>query len=411
NVFTKKLLNGSTLYLRYALLTPDRLRGISSDFNLWDETQDMIQDIIPVVDKSMSRSYYKKRIFFFIPKLSRGTLAHYWNRSTRNEWMVKCSGCSKYNYLDEANIGKQGLICRYCGHLMDPQRGSWVRTGPANADLEGFRVCALQFANAPWVDWQKDIVKEMENSSRAVFFNEVLGIAYDPGVAPVTEEEVRTCCSNQPMLDSPTEDMISRGPIYMGIDYGPANSEHSFTVVSILQPWQGKTHVLHMKRFTGKEADFHYIHNEVPRMFKHWRCQMIGADYGLGEASNSEIRSHIGDTRLIPFFHTTQKERLAYNDKIGAYTTSRVRVMTEFFTKIKKQKFVFPKWEHFETFADDILNVAIDYNLDNTKFKYVNSDADDALHSILYADLLTQLDAPRHITYSYQFEDPNNDYY
>jgi hypothetical protein len=61
NVFSKQLLNGSKIYLRYAHLTADRLRGISSDAVFFDEVQDINMDIIYVVSQTMSRSFYKWR--------------------------------------------------------------------------------------------------------------------------------------------------------------------------------------------------------------------------------------------------------------------------------------------------------------------------------------------------------------
>lgn len=413
NVWTKALLNRSKIYVRYALLTADRLRGYSFDHLLVDECQDMTMDLIPVIEQGMSRSLYKRRMFTGTPKLSRGTLAHFWNHSTRNEWMVKCPSCSKYNYLDEQNIGLNGIICRYCGHYMDPRLGSWVRTNPKDVFIEGFRVCALQFAGAPWVNWKKDILFKYETESRAIFFNEVLGLPYDPGVMPVTEEEVRACCTGGPMTENPSPDILTRAPIYLGIDYGPANSENSYTVVTVLQPLlNGQIQVLYIKKYKGKEADFHFIHNDVARLFYKWNAQFIAADHGLGEASNSEIRSKIADSsRLIPFFHGTQNERIKYNPKIGVYTTSRLRVMTEFFSHIKHKKYIFPQWEQFEEFANDILAVGIEYNADNTKIKYVNSDPDDSLHAILYASLIRELDAPSKIKYDYEFDDPNEGFY
>ena len=75
NVFTKQFLNGSKIYLRYALLTADRLRGISADMNVWDECQDIRADIIPVVRETMSRSMYKRSVYAGTPKRTQGTLA------------------------------------------------------------------------------------------------------------------------------------------------------------------------------------------------------------------------------------------------------------------------------------------------------------------------------------------------
>ena len=59
NVFMKQLLNGSRMYLRYALLSADRLRGYSTDAIFYDEAQDLVTDIMPVADMAMARSMHK----------------------------------------------------------------------------------------------------------------------------------------------------------------------------------------------------------------------------------------------------------------------------------------------------------------------------------------------------------------
>jgi phage terminase large subunit GpA-like protein len=59
NVFNKEFTNGSHVYLKYALLNADRIRGISADMVLADEAQDLLPDILPVVYETMSRSEYK----------------------------------------------------------------------------------------------------------------------------------------------------------------------------------------------------------------------------------------------------------------------------------------------------------------------------------------------------------------
>jgi hypothetical protein len=96
----------------------------------------------------------------------------------------------------------------------------------------------------------------------------------------------------------------------MGIDYGPVNSENSNTVISILQlRGNGEYHVVYMKKFLGKEADYAFIHKEVPRLMQKWGCVQLAADYGMGEGSNAEIRSRIGYDKVIAYQHMpAQKE-------------------------------------------------------------------------------------------------------
>lgn len=400
NVFYKQFVNGSRMYLRYALLTADRIRGMSADENLFDEVQDLLEDNIAVIQQTMSRSMYKRSLYAGTPKRTRGALAYRWGQSTQNEWMPKCSHCSKHNFLDEKNIGKQGLVCRYCNMALDARQGCWVRTNPdsrrdqktGNYVLEGFRVNILMFHRAPWVDWQKDVIRPYEEKARALFFNEWLGLPYDDGVAPVTEAQIRACCVGGPMLDHPDAATTSY-PSFMGCDWGPVNSVNSKTVVAVTQMRGGRLHVIYVKRFLGKESDYSFIHDEIPRLYVKWRCNLIGADYGLGEAANSEIRRRIGDgTRLIALQHLgTQKQKALWNQRMNAYTLGRNLTMTDLFGKIRRQEVVFPRWEDFEPFARDLLAISIEYDEEKNKMKYINSDPDDAFHAILYSSFVSDI--------------------
>lgn len=94
NVLKKEFKNGSVINLRYALLTADRVRGISADVNLFDEVQDLKKDVIGVIEETMARSEVKKSIYVGTPKRTKGTLADYWFGSTQNEYAIKCGACN-----------------------------------------------------------------------------------------------------------------------------------------------------------------------------------------------------------------------------------------------------------------------------------------------------------------------------
>ena len=147
-----------------------------------------------------------------------------------------------------------------------------------------------------------------------------------------------------------------------------------------------------MKKFTGKEADFAFIHREVPKLFKKWRCISIAADYGMGESANSEIRSRLGFTKVIAFQHLpNQKEAIRWNSKMPAYTLSRSQVLDDLFKKIKKRKIVFPRWEDTKPFAEDFLNMQIEYDEDRNTVKYVNIGSDDTVHATCFATISLEM--------------------
>lgn len=94
NVLKKEFANNAVINLRYALLNADRIRGISSDITYFDETQDLLKDVITVVQETMSRSMIKKNVYAGTPKRTRGTLADLWYRSTQFEYVIKCESCN-----------------------------------------------------------------------------------------------------------------------------------------------------------------------------------------------------------------------------------------------------------------------------------------------------------------------------
>lgn len=400
NVFLKKFTNGSSMYFRYAAASADKARGLSVDMLLVDETQDIPDDNISVIQQTMARSLYKRTIYAGTPKRTIGTLAKRWNASTKNEWFVKCGHCQKWNYLDEKNLQPWGLACRYCKNSLDARNGQWVRTNPHSIKSdktgqflhEGFRISVLMFAHAPWVDWQKDVWIPFQTKPRGLFLNEYLGIAYDAGVQPITEEEIKACCTGGPMRTGP-DAYTGSYPCFLGVDWGPINSENSRTVMSVIQRRGSTNELVYIRKFDGKESDYSYLHSEIPSEFARWRAQIIGADAGFGEAVNSEIRRRLNDPRrLIAFQHLgNQKQKANWNTNMQAYTLGRNKVMTELFQMIKNRTIVFPQWSDFEPFARDLMAIQIDYDEEKNKYKYINSEPDDSFHSILYGTLASEL--------------------
>jgi hypothetical protein len=153
-----------------------------------------------------------------------------------------------------------------------------------------------------------------------------------------------------------------------------------------------RVRVLFAKRYVGKEADFAYLHNDIVDVFRTWNARLIGADHGMGEASNSELRSRLGIDKVVAFQHqSNQKEELKWNAKLNAYTTSRTQIMTKFFSDIKRGKFIFPQWEDWEPFARDLLAPVVDYDKDKTKMFYVNQQPDDIFHAMIYGTTAYEL--------------------
>ena len=60
---------------------------------------------------------------------------------------------------------------------------------------------------------------KLEDYPTAKFYNEVLGLPYDSGVKPITEAQLRACCTYGNIMEPPDPNKI-RGPVFAGIDWG-----------------------------------------------------------------------------------------------------------------------------------------------------------------------------------------------
>jgi len=357
--------------------------------------QDLRADIIPVVKETMSRSLFKKSLFAGTPKRTQGTLADIWASSSRNEYAIKCEHCPEWNILGEDNIGLTGPICIKCGLTLNVKKGQWVSTYDSTRPIppmEGYRVCLLHFHNAPWVNWAKDIIYKYENSKKGYFYNEVLALEYDEGAAPLTIKDVAAACDPEKEMTEELTPLEKSYPCIMGIDYGPVNSEESHTIITVLQQRNKTVYLLYAKRFIGKEADYSFIHKEIPRLMKKYNVNHLAADYGMGEASNSEIRSKVGFQRVIAFQHIpSQKEKVRWNNKMPAYTLNRNQVMTEFFARVKKGKLKFPRFEDTKSFANDMLNVQMEFDEERNTMRYITIGPDDFVHACIFALVALEL--------------------
>ena len=387
-VFKKSLNNHSHFFLEYCFLTPDRVRGISSDFITIDEVQDIQTDFIPVIEESASHSKYKWFIYAGTPKTMDNTIEYYWEKSCQNELALKCTHCNKWNInLGVDNIGSEGLICNKCQRSLERTGFRWVSVGDKDAPYDGYHLNQLY---TPWTDW-KDLLVKKALYSPARFANEVLGMAYDSGAKPVTLQEVMACCADRPMADG-SERFSS--PMFGGIDWS-VTSDVSYTVLTIgeYQPFPNKFKIHYAKAYNMSECDPRVQISDIIKTCKKFNVAVIGADWGAGSVQNLELAKVFGANKIIQFYHTgNQQERVRYNSKRWIYTLNRTFVMTDFFLDIQKQKIEFFNWQQFrKPFAEHILNVYTDTRKQQQRetlyYDHRVDKPDDALHSAMFCKL------------------------
>lgn len=365
NVTFKTFINFSSIILRSCWISPDALRGPAAEMLCIDEIQDIIYDNVPVALEVLSGESReepgrpkKLKLFTGTPKTFDNTIQHYWDLSTQNEWMVKCTACNNYNLLDISNIGLNGTICskKGCGKPIDPQNGIWVSFNP-HGNIVGFRLNQLMLA---WTDWT-DLKVKMDTYSEAKFNNEVLGLSYDAGSKPITKEEIQACCTQRPFIYKREKNVTGNIPLFMGVDWGTGQENASYTVLVIggyLRPQE--FYIFFAKRYEGRLAeDPDALKADVALYSSYFDTALIGADWGFGHFMNKSLKKIIKNEMLAEIYcHGTTQQKLRYDKKTNKFIANKDEWYGDILLDIKIRKMNFPRWEEWEKpFAQDIYGI------------------------------------------------------
>lgn len=393
NVNKKSFLNGSAITLRYAYLTADAIRGISADKVTIDEIQDIIMDNVPIIEECLSGSEYQWRAYAGTPKTLNNTLAQLWERSTQNEWILKCPHCNAWNILGIENIGPKGMICKKCGKdLPRDAQGQWLARKKLNEQnrvyMAGFRVPQII---SPTAKWPK-IIEKMNTMPHAKFMNEVMALPYDNSANPLVEADLRKICEDRPMRLCRDENCYDTHLI-MGVDWGHGDISMTaklgglptgYTVLTLgYYDWSGKFRIQGMKKFTGNESDPLYQVNYIANLAKSLNVLAVGVDWGAGFMHNAQLKQTLNpdmviewqanDSLRVPAKWVSEASRMIFN---------RTDCMTNRFVEIKNGEISFFNWREFQDFSPDFLTICVDLRSNGTMY-YNHVLPDDSFHSFM----------------------------
>lgn len=420
NVFEKQFINRSKITLRYAYHNADRTRGIPADMINIDEIQDINTENIPIIEECASHSPYKIFTYSGTPKTLDNAIEKYWNDfSTQNEWVVPCDkhgvpndpSTWHWNILGEENIGSHGLMCEKCHepiHANHPM-AQWASMNPdirrpaadggmGDKAFEGFRIPQLM---VPWLKWDEILVKQ-QTYPRGRFYNEVLGLSYDSGTRPLTQQDLVDNCNPRLLM---TEEALyairarlgMASPIFAGIDWG--TGEGSFTVLTLAAYLDGRFTPFYIHRFEGQETEPPVQLEIIEKMIKAWNIDSVGVDYGGGFDRNDTLVRKFGTQRIWKYQYSNPGQKVKWEDKLRRFLVHRTEVMSDVFNAIKRKNvFAFPAWEVFkEPFGKDFLSIFSEYNEQTRQIEYKHApdQTDDTFHSVLLAFLVSMLKIPR----------------
>lgn len=259
----KQFKSGSILYLDYAFVSADRLRGVSGAASVYlDEVQDIEYEFLPVIEEVTSAS----RLWGFTictgtPKTTDTTLGLLWRRSSQAEWIIPCPHCGFFNIPNpeqhlEKMIGKNGIICAKCGKPVDPKDGGYVHAYPdKQLVFPGYHIgqpIHPMHLSSPG-KWNR-LLGKIESYSKLTLYNEVFGWPYDESTSPLILQNLIDAQHTYKCKD--TNDVLKYIHNYrcvaVGVDWGGGGAiSDSYTAMAVtgLRKDSDVLDVLYCERF------------------------------------------------------------------------------------------------------------------------------------------------------------------
>lgn len=390
NVKLKQLRNGSSIILRGAFSGGARVRGISGgeDFGsiFIDELQHIERDTVEDAESILARSATSILTTAGTQSHMESAVNFYFEKSTQNEWMLRCSHCSKWSDpLGVAHIGRLGLICTNCGKSLNAltDRNRWVRASVKDAPISGYRFPLIALPGHPW----KDIIYKMENWVQSKFMIDVMALPIDALGKPLGRAELQASCDESYMEWLTPAEVRGRRCV-AGVDWGK-NQGSTTQIFIMVEMGLGKLKLAYAKKFLGAESDPLESRRIIADLIYRYNAQVVVLDEGGQTEANKELRKHFG-TRKIQSVYLSHglKETMVFNVESGHWVASKPKTLTHTFMTIKKGGFIFPAWSKFQEFGNELLSEIVEYGEDGLPhYSNPKDQPDDSLHALNFCFL------------------------
>jgi hypothetical protein len=402
-VMLKEFSNGSVNYFKHCFELGDNIRGITVNGIWGDEIQDIHIDALPVIKETQAHALEagaKMRVTWYTgtPKTYSNTIQQYWDKSTQNEWVVKCSHCGKYQIMGVKNLSPRAFLCVKCQVELERLsiiNGRWyaLQTGKK---LQGFRISQLM---VPWIR-ADDIWEKYTTYSSEKFHNEVLGRSYENAEKPFNPLILAQISNNDLRLYPRAENVFANTKNFMGIDWG--KGEKSFTVVTIFShsPLTGKFQMLYCKRYqTSQELDPDYQVRDISNLMVIFKVCYCIADWGFGFVQYKKLQQSFGARVAACYYSFNQKLETKWDPVDQKWVVNRTKVISNYIKSVYSLQVEWPgrEKEIYIWLFDHHLAEQAEYrksqNGRSEDLMYNNPEGqpDDGMHSCVYAQLAAVL--------------------
>lgn len=307
SVLQRTFKNGSRMMFSFAMTDAGRIRGLSANRILFDESDDIDPSVVPVILDTMSADKeYEMATYSGTPKATDGPLSRKYETSSQAEWWIPCQHCTTggvrtWNICSsDHHLGKMlgplrhdisptnpALICYKCRKPVYSWLGHWRHRFPDRRwRCAGYHIPqAIVPLHYGQINKWATLLGKRENRTPAQFANEVLGEPLDSGQKLLSGIDLRRACSlpwkNNP--DNPDPQVLAKLASYrsrvLAIDWGGGGASGvSFTVFALLGFCaDGTIEVAWAKRYLG--TDHIDEAREAVRWYTKFQCDMLVHDY------------------------------------------------------------------------------------------------------------------------------------
>lgn len=389
----------ATLYLKHCFGLADNIRGITVNGIWGDEIQDIHIDALPVIRECQAHALdagARMRVTWYTgtPKTFSNTIQQYWDKSTQNEWIIRCPHCNKYQVMGLKNLTPKAFICRKCKMELTKEsiiRGFWYELQPGRK-LKGFRISQLM---VPWITaedlWNKYITYAPDK-----FYNEVLGRSYENADKPFTPLMLGQISANDKRFFPRAEGEFANRKIFAGIDWG--TGEKSFTVVSIYsRNSDGKFQLIYLRRYgLGEELEPEFQMRDICNLMQLFRVTYAIVDWGFGYDRYKKLVNIFGKGRVGACYYSfNQKQERKYDPDKARWVVNRTDLMSRYIRMVENKEIVWPgaqKGDYTWLFDHHLCEMA-EYRKtqsgrsEDLMYTHPEGQPDDGLHSGVYAML------------------------
>lgn len=380
--------NGAEIKFTYAQDDPDRARGNTADRVCYDEVQDILyEEVIPVINECMGASKYGYETYAGTPKTMENTIEYLWSISTKSEWIMKCSGCGRWNFIEtDRSIGKTGPVCLKCTKNLQPRDGQWYDFNPGST-LKGFHISQpmMPLNSEDATRWQR-ILNKLERYSVNKFKNEVLGVSDALGTRLISKEELTALCKDYEIYRNPAPNQEPYSHIVAGVDWSGGGKEGvSRTVVwifGITKDHRLKTLYFRIYPVTNPVS----VVDDVAEVLSGYQCALVVGDRGEGHLANELLKAKLGKNRVTQLKYQMQASPIVWSEDANSYHADKTTLMDNYFMVLKRGGVVYPKLDYMSVPIEDTLNIYEEVTQTGNKvWRHAPTQPDDSFHAQVFA--------------------------